>query len=79
MIGDYSGLLGNITEAGDIAEELGCDWDQAREIQRQRADEREQEYRDELGRAIEKAREIQRQRAIAAAESNVIQFRPRQK
>jgi len=55
------GLLAFITEANDIKKELGVSDEEAFEIQRERADERLREYEAEK----------------AAAETNVIQFRPR--
>ena len=57
----HSGLLGAITEACDIKEELGVSADEAFRIQRERADKRLAAYEAER----------------AAAESNVIHFRPR--
>jgi hypothetical protein len=59
----YEGMLGYVTEASDIARDEGVSAEAAFEIQRQRAAQREQEYRD----------------AIAEIESNVIPFRPRGK
>ena len=59
----YSGITGGLIEAGDISRELGISYGEAMVIQQERAASREQEYRD----------------AIADAESNVIQFRPRGK
>jgi hypothetical protein len=59
----YSGLTGGLLEASDIADEQRITYAEALAIQRERAAHREQEYRD----------------AIAEAESNVIQFRPRGK
>jgi hypothetical protein len=52
----YSGITGALFEASDIARDEGVSVDTAFEIQRERAAQREQEYRD----------------AIADAESNVI-------
>jgi hypothetical protein len=63
------GLLGNLTQAGHIVAGMpGTTFNEALEIVSDANDKhlaalREQEYRD----------------AIAASESNVIQFRPRQK
>jgi hypothetical protein len=59
----YSGLLGHVTEASDIHAETGCTVAESFEAQSHLAAHREQEYLD----------------SIAEIESNVIQFRPRQK
>ncbi|HLG85139.1 MAG TPA: hypothetical protein VKY22_29425 [Bradyrhizobium sp.] len=59
----YSGITGHLIEASDFMDEELVNYADALEIQRERAARREQEYRD----------------AIAAIESNVIQFRPRGK
>jgi hypothetical protein len=59
----YSGITGGILETSDISRELGISYGDAMAIQEERAERRAQEYRD----------------AIADAESNVIQFRPRGK
>jgi hypothetical protein len=59
----YSGLTGHLLETSDIMAEKSVTYAEALTIQQERAAHREQEYRD----------------AIAEAESNVIQFRPRGK
>jgi hypothetical protein len=41
---EHGGLLGFLTEAVEIKENLGCSIDEAFEIQRQLAEERLQEY-----------------------------------
>jgi hypothetical protein len=56
----HPGLLGFLTEATEIKDELGIPFEAALEIQRERADGRLREYE-----ALEQA----------AAESNVIPFR----
>jgi hypothetical protein len=45
---EYSGLLGAVEERRDIANESGCTWSEAAEIQNQRAAHRFQEYLDAL-------------------------------
>jgi hypothetical protein len=40
------GMIGNVTEASDIAAERKCTYAEALEIQRERAEQRSQEYRD---------------------------------
>jgi hypothetical protein len=59
----YMGITGAVIETGDIAKERGITYGEAMSTQRKRARRRDQEYRD----------------AIAEVESNVIQFRPREK
>jgi hypothetical protein len=59
----FSGITGNVIEANDIAAEHGLSFGAALEIQRERAAQREQEYKD----------------VVQEIESNVIQFRPRGK
>jgi hypothetical protein len=44
----YEGMLGHVTEACDIAKEEGVSTETAFAIQRQRAAQREQEYRDAI-------------------------------
>jgi hypothetical protein len=40
----YPGLLGALTEAGDIQQETGCSVKEAYRIQRQRSDERLEQH-----------------------------------
>jgi 3-hydroxyisobutyrate dehydrogenase-like beta-hydroxyacid dehydrogenase len=60
---EHFGLLAYIAEAAELQQQLGCSADEAFEIQRQLAAEREADR--------EKAEQI----VQAAAESNVIPFR----
>lgn len=62
----HGGLLGGITEAIEIAEQLGCSFDEAYRIRCERSDESTAAAEAEQAAAEQ-----------AAAESNVIQFRPR--
>jgi len=59
----YSGITGGIVEASDIMRDRGVSAEKAFRLQRHRAARRQQEYLD----------------AIEEIESNVIQFRPRDK
>jgi hypothetical protein len=63
MTMEYVGLLGHLSEAVEIRDETGCTVAESFEVQSHLVALREQEYRD----------------ALAASESNVIQFRPRGK
>jgi hypothetical protein len=57
----HGGILGAISEASELSQELGISFEEAAKIQRERSDERLRE--------IEAAQE--------PATTNVIQFRPR--
>jgi hypothetical protein len=46
MSGEHPGLLGFLSEATEIKEELGISFEEAMELQRERADQRHREYRE---------------------------------